>query len=174
MSDELGTGFAEQTLQYLPRLRRYARALTGDAAAADDLVQDTLERALNKQALWREGSDLRAWLFTVMHNVFVNQIRSAAATRTVPVDDALLDSPAVTSTDRLELRDLDRALQCLPEEQREVVLLVGLEELTYEQAAAVLEIPAGTVMSRLSRGRERLRRILSGGGGSSPVLKVIK
>lgn len=173
MSDKPGAGFAEHTLQYLPRLRRYARALTGDTAAADELVQDTLERALNKQALWREGSDLRAWLFTVMHNVFVNQIRSAAVTRTVPVDDALLDSPAAASSDRLELRDLDRALQLLPEEQREVVLLVGLEELTYEEAAVVLEVPVGTIMSRLSRGRERLRRILSGSGGS-PALKVIK
>jgi RNA polymerase sigma-70 factor (ECF subfamily) len=116
---------------------------------------------------------LRAWLFTVMHNVFVNQIRSAAATRTVPVDEALLDSAAVASSDRLELRDLDRALQLLPEEQREVVLLVGLEELSYEEAAGVLEIPVGTVMSRLSRGRERLRRVLSGDSGS-PALKVIK
>ena len=154
--------FAAQAMQCIPRLRRYARALTGDASAADDLVQDVLERALVKQSLWREGTDLRAWLFTVMHNVFVNQVRSAAASRTVPMDDAVADLPQPQSTDRLEIRDLDAALQALPEEQRAVVLLVGLEQMTYDEAARVLEVPIGTVMSRLSRGRERLRRLLQG------------
>ena len=108
--------FAAQAMQYIPRLRRYARALTGDASAADDLVQDALERALVKHALWREGTDLRAWLFTVMHNVFVNQVRSAMATRTVPMDDAVSDLPQAQGTDRLEIRALDAALQALPEE----------------------------------------------------------
>ena len=165
--------FAAQAMQYIPRLRRYARALTGDASAADDLVQDALERALVKQALWREGSDLRAWLFTVMHNVFVNQVRSAVATRTVPMDDAVSDLPQAQSTDRLEIRDLDAALQALPDEQRAVVLLVGLEQMSYEEAAKVLEVPIGTVMSRLSRGRERLRRLTQGLPDAAP-LKVVK
>lgn len=165
--------FAAQAMQYIPRLRRYARALTGDASAADDLVQDALERALVKHALWREGTDLRAWLFTVMHNVFVNQVRSAVATRTVPMDDTVSDLPQAQATDRLEIRDLDAALQALPEEQRAVVLLVGLEQMSYEEAAKVLEVPIGTVMSRLSRGRERLRR-LTQGLPDAAALKVVK
>lgn len=166
--------FATQAMQYIPRLRRYARALTGDASAADDLVQDALERALVKQSLWREGTDLRAWLFTVMHNVFVNQVRSAAVSRTVQLDDdALAGRPQPQSTDRLEIRDLDAALQALPEEQRTVVLLVGLEQMTYDEAARVLEVPIGTVMSRLSRGRERLRRLMQGLAETAP-LKVVK
>lgn len=165
--------FAAQAMQYIPRLRRYARALTGDVSAADDLVQDALERALVKHALWREGTDLRAWLFTVMHNVFVNQVRSAVATRTVPMDDTVSNLPQAQATDRLEIRDLDAALQALPEEQREVVLLVGLEQMSYEEAAKVLEVPIGTVMSRLSRGRERLRR-LTQGLPDATALKVVK
>ena len=164
--DQPVESFATRAMQYIPRLRRYARALTGDASAADDLVQDALERALLKQSLWREGTDLRAWLFTVMHNIFINQVRSAAANRLVPIDDvaadAFADAHPLQAPDRLEIRDLDVALQALPEEQRAVVLLVGLEQMTYEEAARVLEVPIGTVMSRLSRGRERLRRLLQG------------
>lgn len=165
--------FATQAAQHIPRLRRYARALTGNASAADDLVQDALERALVKQALWREGSDLRAWLFTIMHNVFVNQVRSAAARRTVALDDAAAELPSPQHADRLEIRDLDAAMQTLPDEQRVVVLLVGLEQLTYDEAAIVLDVPIGTVMSRLSRGRERLRRLLQGLPDAAP-LKAVK
>ena len=165
--------FANQATQYIPRLRRYARALTGDATSADDLVQDSLERALVKRALWRPGSDLRAWLFTVMHNVFVNQVRSAVATRTVPLDDSFDELTRPPTADRLEVRDLDAALLALPEEQRAVVLLIGLEQMSYDEAARVLEVPIGTIMSRLSRGRERLRRILHGVPETSP-LKVVK
>ena len=175
--DQPVESFASRTMQYIPRLRRYARALTGDISAADDLVQDALERALLKQSLWREGTDLRAWLFTVMHNIFINQVRSAAANRLVPIDDvaadAFVDTPPLQASDRLEIRDLDAALQALPEEQRAVVLLIGLEQMTYEEAARVLEVPIGTVMSRLSRGRERLRRLLQGLPESNP-LKVVK
>lgn len=165
--------FATQAMQYIPRLRRYARALTGDTSAADDLVQDALERALVKRNLWREGTDLRAWLFTVMHNVFVNQVRSAAASRTIQLDEVMADRPQPQSTDRLEIRDLDAALQMLPEEQRAVVLLVGLEQMTYDEASGVLGVPIGTVMSRLSRGRERLRRLMQGLPETAP-LKVVK
>lgn len=165
--------FSGAVLQWLPRLRRYARALTGDSATADDLVQDTLERALVKQALWREGSDLRAWLFTVMHNIFVNQVRSAAVNRTVALEDGVTDWPQARDGDRLDVRDLDRALQGLPEEQRSVVLLVGLEELSYEEAARVMDVPVGTVMSRLSRGREKLRRLLQDAPDVA-TLKVVK
>ena len=160
--------------QQVPRLRRYARALTGDRSAADDLVQDTLERALSRLHLWRQGSDLRAWLFTIMHNIFVNQIRSRARRQ----HEALENEPAADALraldpDWLELRDLEKALARLPDEQRSVVLLVGLEQFTYEEAARVLGVPIGTVMSRLSRARERLRAVL-GGDFKAASLKVVK
>lgn len=171
--DQPVESFAARAMHYIPRLRRYARALTGDASAADDLVQDALERALLKQSLWREGTDLRAWLFTLMHNLFINQVRSAAASRLVPMDDAHAELPQAQATDRLEIRDLDAALQALPEEQRAVVLLVGLEQMTYDEAARVLDVPIGTVMSRLSRGRERLRQLLHGAPDTGG-LKVVK
>jgi RNA polymerase sigma-70 factor (ECF subfamily) len=160
--------------QHIPRLRRYARALTGDRVMADDLVQDTLERAWNKLHLWRRGSDLRAWLFTVMHNVYVNQLRSRAAYAAVPLDESELNiTEGPRQTDRLEIRDLDIALRKLPDEQREVLLLVALEQLSYEETARALGIPIGTVMSRLSRARERLRRLVSGPVDSAG-LRVIK
>ena len=159
---------------HIPRLRRYARALTGERARADDLVQDTLERALIKLHLWQPGSDLRAWLFTLMHNVFINQLRAQSARSTVELDDeAAQVAVRPTQTDGLEVRDLQAALLRLPEEQRAVLLLVGLEQMTYEETAGVLGIPVGTVMSRLSRGRERLRALLAG-GAMPAVLKVVK
>jgi RNA polymerase sigma-70 factor (ECF subfamily) len=148
--------------QHIPRLRRYARALVRDRYAADDLVQDTLERAINKFHLWRPGSDLRAWLFAIMHNVHVNQLRSRAARPEAPLDDGdLLPHPTVDS-DHLEIRDMQAAIAALPLEQREVILLVGLEQLSYAEASKALGIPMGTVMSRLFRARERLRAQLSG------------
>ena len=162
-------------IEFIPRLRRYARALTADRTRADDLVQDTLERALVKYHLWRPGSDLRAWLFTIMHNVYINQVRAnAVGGITTALDDETVQ-PAIraTQTDRLEVRDLQAALLRIPEDQREVLLLIALEQLTYEEAAGVLGIPIGTVMSRLSRARERLRVLLAGGELHSP-LKVVK
>jgi RNA polymerase sigma-70 factor (ECF subfamily) len=156
---------------HIPRLRRYARALAGDSHRADDLVQDTLERALTKFHLWRHGSDLRAWMFAIMHNVFINQLK---ARRELALDDAAEASlEGAAHSDPLELRDLDAALRRLPVEQREVLLLVGLEQLSYSEASQALDVPVGTVMSRLSRGRERLRVLMSG----APVttnLKVVK
>ena len=159
---------------HIPRLRRYAHALTGERTRADDLVQDTLERALNKLHLWQPGSDLRAWLFTLMHNVFINQLRAQPARLTAGLDDeAAQVAVRPTQTDWLEVRDLQAALLRLPEEQRAVLLLVGLEQMTYEETAGVLGIPVGTVMSRLSRARERLRGLLAGGAVPA-ALKVVK
>ena len=149
-------------LTELPRLRRYARAMVGDRAAADDLVQDTLERAWLRFAQWRPGSDLRAWLFSIMHNLRVDQLRRPGL-NTLPMGDEDFEVPTrATQSDRLEVNDLEAALARLPEDQRVVLLLVALEEMSYEEIADVLGIPAGTVMSRLSRGRERLRLILEG------------
>ena len=165
---------ADSIVELIPRLRRYARALAGDRVAADDLVQDTLERAWSKFHLYRRGTDLRAWLFTVMHNVYVNQLRGRRPA--VPLDEEMpeLAQPA-REIDALVLRDLDAAIRRLPPDQREVLLLVALEEMSYDEAAGALGIPIGTVMSRLARAREKLRAMLSGlppGGGKQ--LKIVK
>jgi len=154
-------------IEHLPRLRRYARALTGDANRADDLVQDTLERALAKLDLWQPGSDLRAWLFTLMHNLFVNQIRTKRPQETV-MEEALDEPVSGGQMEALAARDIHAALARLPEEQREVLLLVGLEQFGYAEAAQVLGVPTGTVMSRLSRARERMRQMLAG----EPAIKL--
>jgi RNA polymerase sigma-70 factor (ECF subfamily) len=159
--------------EQIPRLRRYARALTGSRDAADDLVQDTLERALNRSALFRPGGDARAWLFTIMHNLFVNSVRSAAARRGTTLNDGNEQAVQDTAAERLVMRDIGRALAQLPAEQREVVLLVGLEELSYAETARVIGSPIGTVMSRLARGRERLRVLLAHESGVG-ALKVVK
>ena len=156
---------------HIPRLRRYARALAGDSHRADDLVQDTLERALTKFHLWRHGSDLRAWMFAIMHNVFINQLKARRELALDEAAEAALES--APQSDPLELRDLDTALRRLPVEQREVLLLVGLEQLSYAEASQALGVPVGTVMSRLSRGRERLRAVMSG-TATVTILKVVK
>ena len=149
--------------QEIPRLRRYARALTHATDRADDLVQDTLVRALAKIHLWQPGTDIRAWLFTIMHHQYVNTVRREARERTtVNIEHVSSTLTAITDpTARRQLVELDRALARLPSEQREVVLLVGLEGLPYESVAQILGVPIGTVRSRLSRGRERLRELTS-------------
>ncbi|HTH62716.1 MAG TPA: RNA polymerase sigma factor [Paraburkholderia sp.] len=168
----------DQLYEHVPRLRRYARALVNNRDLADDLVQDTLERALGHLAQFRAGTDLRAWLFTIMHNLFVNQVRRASARSLhVSIDDEDFDHADVavpaSQTNPLEVRDLDVALQRLPAGQREVVLLIGIEEMSYTDVASALDIPVGTVMSRLSRGRERLRALMAG-TRQDTKLKVVK
>ena len=166
--NQMDANIAEQ----IPRLRRYARALISDPGRADDLVQDTLERAWVKLHLWQRGSDLRAWMFSIMHNLFVNQVRKSQL-HMVELDDDALEVPVrATQEDSLHMRDLASALGQLPAEYREVVLLVGLEQMSYEEVAQVLGIPLGTVMSRLSRGRERLRTLMS--GDAAPMLRRVK
>jgi RNA polymerase sigma-70 factor, ECF subfamily len=148
----------------IPRLRRFARALTHDVVAADDLVQDCLTRALGKLHLWEEGTDLRAWLFTILHNQHVNHIRQRVREGTavrLSEREPLL-SHAAHQGRRLELRDLERAIGKLPDAQRSVILLVGLEGMRYEEVAVVLNVPVGTIRSRLSRARESLRRLTDG------------
>jgi RNA polymerase sigma-70 factor (ECF subfamily) len=147
--------------------------MLGDRAAADDLVQDTLERAWSRLFQWRNGSDLRAWLFSIMHNLRVDQLRRPRLpTRSIDEDDFEVPTRP-TQADELELRDIESALGQLPDEQREVLLLVALEEMGYAEIAAALGIPIGTVMSRLSRGRERLRLIMN--GEQAPTrLKVVR
>ena len=157
----------------IPRLRRYARSLVGDRAAADDLVQDTLERGWQKMALWRRGSDMRVWLFSIMHNLHVDQRRKPALTTTAMEDESFEMPSRATQADGLELRDLHAAFMQLPGEQREVMLLIVLEEMTYQDVAKALDLPLGTVMSRLSRGRARLR-VLMEARAAPAALKVVK
>jgi RNA polymerase sigma-70 factor, ECF subfamily len=162
----------------LPRLRRYARVLTGDASRADDLVQDTLARAWEKRQLWRAGSDLRAWLFTIMHNVHVNQFstrRREFAESSLDADDGPVAGWQIpvraTQSDRLELNEVLIQIGRLPTDQREVLILAAVEELRYEDIARIQGVPIGTVMSRLNRAREKLRRM----NADTPApLKVVK
>ena len=153
--------FAPLLEEQIPRLRRYARALTRDVTRADDLVQSCLMRAIAKQHLWEHGTNLRAWLFTILHNQYVNEVRhSVREGSTVELDEAPQLTVPGNAIASLELRDLERAIGKLPPEQRQVILLVGLEGLAYEEVATVLNVPVGTVRSRLSRGRDELRRLM--------------
>lgn len=163
----------DQIVACMPQLRRYARGLTGDKDAADDLVQDTLERAWARIGLWQRRGDLRAWLFSILHNVFIDRMRSARAIPEEPMRDETMVPVRGTQSDMLEVRDLGRALMRLPPEQREVLLLVGVEQMSYEDVAKMIAAPLGTVMSRLSRARERLRAILEG-GETVRKLKAVK
>jgi len=162
-------------VDHVPALRRYARVLTGDAWAADDLVQDTLERACRKWLLWRTGSNLRAWLFTLMHHLYLNQRRAAPPLHAVDID-TLHEGLQAPPASRDNALDLERCLQRLPAEQRAVLLLVALEDMPYADAARVLQIPVGTVMSRLSRARTRLRELMdpAQAPAPSPALRRLK
>src|SRR5262245_49962363 len=148
----------------IPALRRYARALLRDRTAADDLVQDCLERAISRWHQRHADGDARPWIFAILHNLAMTQLsRMANRPRHVPIEatDESLLSIAASQEDRLRYRDLLAALAQLPEEQRTVLLLVNVEDLSYAEAAQVLGIPIGTVMSRLSRARERLLKTTS-------------
>jgi RNA polymerase sigma-70 factor (ECF subfamily) len=160
----------------IPALRRYAAALLRNREEADDLVHDCLVRALDKLHTRRDDADIRAWLFAIMHNLFISQLRRAKAR---PAGDPLDESHEAAMSVRpdqessLQWRDLLRALDRLPVEQRTVILLISVEDLSYAEAAIALGIPIGTVMSRLARGRERLRLILDE-GEVRPALRRVK
>jgi RNA polymerase sigma-70 factor (ECF subfamily) len=148
--------------EQIPRLRRYAMALARDRARADDLVQDCLVRALEKAHLWEPGTNLRAWLFTILHNQHVNDVRRRMREGvSTPIEDTALPvtvSPSQESA--CQLKAVDRAMAMLPQEQRATLLLIGLEGFSYEEAAEILRVPVGTIRSRLSRGRATLRELL--------------
>ncbi len=153
----------------IPRLRRYACALARHPVRADDLVQDALERAWSRRKQWQRGTDLRAWVFAILHNVFISELRRFAIRGydAEPIDiEDYVDAGTASANDAGSMLDLERGLAALSAEQRAVVLLVGLEDLGYRETAEVLGIPIGTVMSRLARGRARLRELMEGG---SPV-----
>jgi RNA polymerase sigma-70 factor, ECF subfamily len=169
MAEDIGSIAAE-----IPRLRRYARALLRDPDRADDLVHDTLLRGLANFHLYRSGTNLRAWLFTIMHNQYVNSVRRSVRQQQgakIVVEKLPLASPPA-QTHRLELRDLDRAIRCLPEEQRATLLLIALEGMKYEEVARICDVPIGTVRSRLHRARENVRRMMEGGDARPAVVML--
>lgn len=149
----------------IPALRRYARAMLRDPDAADDLVQDCLERVVGRWASRRSEEDTRQWVFAIAHNLIVSKLRQDARRGShidlADVEDSMLSAPA-PQEHRVRLGELMRALAALPQEQRSVILLVSVEDLSYAEAAETLNIPIGTVMSRLARGRHRLQRALDG------------
>ncbi|HVI99302.1 MAG TPA: sigma-70 family RNA polymerase sigma factor [Sphingomonas sp.] len=155
----------------IPALRRYARALLRDRDEADDLVQDALERAIANWRQRRRASSLRAWLFTILHNLAMDRLRRRARRGyPAPIEDvpeARLAIPPTQETAAAQ-RNIMALVARLPEEQRSVLLLIGVEELSYAEAARVLDVPQGTIMSRLSRARERLRRLMEEGEAASP------
>lgn len=163
----------DQLLACIPRLRRYARALVGERASADDLVQDTVERGWAKLNSWQGGSDMRAWLFSIMHNVYIDQVRRPSLSTEPLSEETPMPATTDTLSTRLELRDMETALRQLPSEQRELLLLVALEGMSYDEVSQTLNIPKGTVMSRLSRAREKLRASMEGRRHSTTI-KVVK
>ncbi|NNE84566.1 MAG: sigma-70 family RNA polymerase sigma factor [Alphaproteobacteria bacterium] len=154
---------------HIPSLRRYAMVLLRyDEDRSDDLVQDCLVRAMSKWHLWRRPGNLRAWLFTILHNIYVNDVQKAAARPNVIELQEYLPGISVPPDqgDGLALREVAQSVQRLPEDQRQVLLLIGLEGFSYQEAAEIAGIPVGTVMSRLSRARRKLRDMLEDGDNS--------
>ena len=146
-------------------LRRYAMALTRDPELVDDLVQETLRRALTYSRKGREIRDLRAYLFTILHNVRVDELtQNGKSGKVVPITENAVQLTCLPTQDlRIECREVSEALSLLSEEQREVILLIALEGLSYRDTAEILGVPIGTVMSRLNRGREALRSMMTEG-----------
>ena len=155
--------FEAELAGLLPRLRRFGRALARDAADADDLVQTALERALKARAQWTPGTRLDSWMMRIMRNCWIDETRSRTrrARTLAPEEDGLaVGDPAPGPEQAAEMRDVDRAMAALPEQQREVIALVLVEGLAYREAADILDIPMGTLTSRLTRGRQALVQML--------------
>jgi RNA polymerase sigma-70 factor (ECF subfamily) len=165
--------FLDEIEEYVPSLRRYARALTHNRDLADDLVQDCLERAIRKRRLWKPTGPLRAWLFKILLNIYRNDLRQRR-NRPMPVSfENLVIEPQVLANQqgRMALAETARAIEALPSDQREVLMIVALEGMSYREAADVLAIPIGTVMSRIGRARATLREMT---GNNEPTLRVAK
>lgn len=150
----------------IPALRRYAYALARDSADADDLVQDCLERALARRALWRGEGPVRAWLYRILLNRFRDGRRVAARVHLVPVEGILALTPPDGQETHLALREVHEAMGRLPDDQRAALLLVALEGMSLAEAARTLGIPEGTLASRIGRARAALRQMTGHSGGS--------
>jgi RNA polymerase sigma-70 factor (ECF subfamily) len=162
--------FRNEVAGHVPHLRRFARALSGDAALADDLVQDCIERALRKQHLFDETRNLKTWLFTILRNLFVSGLRRKTGEMAVKNVDDLVGGEDATLPEQehgLAVAEIGQALDRLPAAHREVVLLVALEDMSYREVAEITGVPIGTVMSRLSRARASLRTMLKDDGQAS-------
>jgi RNA polymerase sigma-70 factor (ECF subfamily) len=166
LGDDAHRAFADALVAQLPALRRFAAALSGSLPMADDLVQDCIERALRKSDQLREPHRLGAWLRTIMHNVFVNELRRRRHMPTQDIEE-LVEELSSSGPDPTVTRDFVRALNGLSAEHREILLLAGLEGLSYREIAATLDLPIGTVMSRLARARGRMREALDGPGDAA-------
>ncbi len=167
--------FRVQLQAELPHLRRFARAMAGDAALADDLVQDCIERALIKNALYDPSRPMRAWLYAMLRNLYINGLRRDSRSTVVKSVDNLFAGEGATPPEQenqLSVTEITTALDRLPTAQREVLVLVTLEEMSYREAAEITGVPIGTVMSRLSRARSMLKDILEERGQS--VLRRVK
>jgi RNA polymerase sigma-70 factor (ECF subfamily) len=158
----------------IPHLRRYAQALLRDPDAADDLVQDCLERALRKRQLWRRQGSIRSWLFRMLYNIFLNTRHTRRRARLVIPLEAV--APTMAESPKQEqyvaCRDIAEALDQLPEPQYAAIILIALEGLSYDEAAWILGVPVGTLRSRLSRGRETLRALWADTVRSEVVRRV--
>jgi RNA polymerase sigma factor (sigma-70 family) len=156
--------FDYELLALLPRLRRFSRSLARDGVDADDLTQVALERALKSKSQWRPGTRLDAWMMKIIRNCWIDEVRRRARqAQTFLEGDAeehSFGSAQASGADRIESLDVDRAMNALPAEQREVIALVLVEGLAYREAAEILEIPIGTLTSRLVRGRQALAQKL--------------
>jgi RNA polymerase sigma-70 factor, ECF subfamily len=157
--------FRTQMIELLPRLRRFALGLTADPHAADDLVQAGCERALARQHQWQEGTRLDSWMYKIMQNLWIDQKRGRAGMTEADDDDALQHVADERDFNRaieakLTLEQVTRAMAALPAGMRSVLALVCIEGLSYKEAADVLEVPIGTVMSRLARARQELHKAL--------------
>ncbi|MET0108650.1 MAG: sigma-70 family RNA polymerase sigma factor [Candidatus Thiodiazotropha sp.] len=158
----MADNFSKLLIENIPHLRRYARSLTRDRHQSEDLVQDCLDRALSRMSQWQSDTNLRAWLFTIMHNLHVSGLRGRRhSSNWESLDQSeTADQRQSGQESMIQMRDLEHALYRLSDEQREILMLVCVEGMRYEEVAQVLNIPTGTVMSRLHRAREALRQIL--------------
>lgn len=159
----------------LPYLRRFARALCGDAALADDLVQDCAERAMTKAHLYDPSRPLRAWLYAILRNIFISGLRKGLRLQVTKTVDDLVDGEDAVAPDQetgFSLALIANAMDTLPDQQREVLVLVGLEEMSYRETSEIIGVPIGTVMSRLSRARNHMQKILEERG--TPILRRVK
>jgi RNA polymerase sigma-70 factor, ECF subfamily len=156
-------GYADATIvAELPTLKKYALKLTRSAHLAEDLVQDCLARALSRRHLFHSEAHIRPWLFTVMHNLHISNCRQATVRTTFAKGQMAISSEGHDAAQEhiVDLGKVYRAINCLPKEQRDVVVLVTIQKLSYQEAAQTLGIPIGTVMSRLARGRDKIRTLL--------------
>jgi RNA polymerase sigma-70 factor (ECF subfamily) len=165
--DAAARRFGDQLIAVLPRLRRFARGLTGSNVDADDLVQAACERALARRHQFQEGTRFDSWMFRIVQTIWIDQIRS----REVRKEDGDLaeerlgsDEPVRRVEARLALSEVRRAVECLPPDQRTALLLVTVDGLSYKEAAEVVQVPVGTIMSRLARARVALQLELEAGG----------